>query len=57
MLDFFFTARAVEAADARALDDVAELVWLAEDDVRGDELAFPSMQAAWSLLRKTRATP
>jgi len=47
VLDFFFMARTVAAEHARALDDVVSLGWYRPDDVDVDELAFPSMKAAW----------
>jgi ADP-ribose pyrophosphatase YjhB (NUDIX family) len=55
VLDCFFVARAVDAAQARALDDVASLCWLRREDVDPDELAFPSMAAAWRLWINQRA--
>ena len=50
VLDLFFTASAVEATAARALDEVTEIVWLEPTDVDAGELAFPSMQSAWRQL-------
>lgn len=46
VLDFFFTARAVAADSARALDDVASFCWLEPEQVSADDIAFPSMRAA-----------
>jgi ADP-ribose pyrophosphatase YjhB (NUDIX family) len=46
VLDFFFTARALNAEQAAALDDVAQFEWLDPLSVRPEQLAFPSMQAA-----------
>ena len=51
-VDAIFVARVDDFGAARALDAVAELVVRPADAVRVDELAFPSMRAAW---RKFRA--
>lgn len=50
VLDFFFTAEAVESATARALDEAESICWL-EPTREGlvDDLAFPSVRAAWQL--------
>ena len=53
VLDFFFTADAVNPAAAQALDDVESFCW--RDPLREiapEDLAFPSMRAALQLLRK-----
>lgn len=49
VLDFFFTARALNAQAASALDDVAKFEWLDPLAVAPEQLAFPSMQAALAL--------
>jgi NAD+ diphosphatase len=46
VLDCFFTARAVNADAATALDDVAKFEWLDPRTVAPEAMAFPSMQAA-----------
>ena len=46
VLDFFFTARALNADGAAALDDVAQFEWLDPLAVRPEDMAFPSMQTA-----------
>lgn len=52
VLDLFFTARALNPSVARSLDDVESLCWLDPlHQVTADEMAFPSMQAALSLLQ------
>jgi NAD+ diphosphatase len=57
VLDFFFTARAVNADATAALDDVAGFAWHDPATIRAEELAFSSMQAAWreyaALLRRS----
>jgi ADP-ribose pyrophosphatase YjhB (NUDIX family) len=53
VLDLFFTARVPEAAQARALDDVESVCWFDPLEVRPDDLAFPSMRAAWECLRQS----
>jgi len=58
VLDLFFTAEARNPAAARPLDEVADLCWLDPlREISPEELAFPSMQAAFSLLRKRLADP
>lgn len=53
VLDLFFTAQACDAPAARALEDVASLVWLDPlREVNPEEMAFPSMHAALLLLRE-----
>ncbi|HMO66541.1 MAG TPA: NUDIX domain-containing protein [Verrucomicrobiota bacterium] len=51
VLDLCFTARAVQPERAAALDDVEAIAWLPAGEVAEDELAFPSMRAAWRRLR------
>lgn len=51
VLDLCFTARAVDPHRAAALDDVDAFAWLPAGEVEEDELAFPSMRAAWRRLR------
>lgn len=54
-LDFFFVARVESFAPARALDGVDGLLLLPVNDVKLEDLAFVSMQAAWrEFLRKFR---
>lgn len=53
-LDFYFIARVADFAAARALDEVQGLVMRRADEVGEDELAFPSLRAAW---REFRARP
>lgn len=50
VLDLCFTARAVDPHRAAALDDVEAFAWLMPAEVAEDELAFPSMRAAWRRL-------
>jgi len=47
VLDFFFTARASASSEVRALEEIESFCWLDPDRVRLDELAFPSMRAAF----------
>lgn len=49
VLDFFFTARAVNADGAVALDDVAKFEWLEPLAVSPAQMAFPSMETALGL--------
>ncbi len=49
VLDLMFVAEAVNPDSARALDDVAGLVWLDPLSVDPAEMAFPSMSVALSL--------
>jgi mutator protein MutT len=51
VLDLFFTAQAVAAETAQALDDVESFRWLTLAEVQLDDIAFPSIRAAFSLLR------
>ncbi|HEY8550513.1 MAG TPA: NUDIX domain-containing protein [Vicinamibacterales bacterium] len=46
VLDLFFVGRAVDAASARPLEDVAHIVWRDPMTVDPAEMAFPSMTAA-----------
>jgi len=50
-LDFYFIARVDTFDDARALDEVQGLVVRRENEVDDDELAFPSLRAAWRVFR------
>jgi mutator protein MutT len=52
VLDFFFTAVAREGSQASALDDVASFAWLPPEEVPAQEIAFPSMRAAWESYRQ-----
>lgn len=51
VLDLFFTAKAIAPETAQALDDVDGFVWVPEKEIVAEDLAFPSMQAAWRLRR------
>lgn len=46
-LDFYFVVRVEDVTAARALDEVAGLVVRAPAEVDVEELAFPSLRAAW----------
>lgn len=46
-LDFYFVAHVADFESARALDEVQGLVVRAQGEVTEDELAFPSLKAAW----------
>lgn len=48
-LDFYFIARVEDFAAARAMDEVLSLVARRAGEVREEELAFPSLKAAWSV--------
>ena len=53
VLDFFFAANAIDSAVARPLDEAESICWL--DPVREvqlDDLAFPSVRAAWQVWRQ-----
>jgi ADP-ribose pyrophosphatase YjhB (NUDIX family) len=52
VLDFFFTATADETTEARALDDVESVAWIEARTVPLEEIAFPSMRAALTELRR-----
>ncbi len=52
VLDFFFTARIVDAENVAALDDVADFLWLDPAEVDLDDIAFPSVRAALETQRK-----
>jgi len=50
VLDLFFTAEAVESAAALPLDEAESICWLDPvSEVPLDELAFPSVRAAWQV--------
>ena len=51
VLDFFFTARAVASEQAQALDDVDSFDWYEPANIQLDDLAFPSIRAAFQMLR------
>jgi ADP-ribose pyrophosphatase YjhB (NUDIX family) len=57
VLDFFFTADAVEPDAAQSLDDVAGYEWLDPAGVDPDDLAFPSVREALWVLLNERTTP
>lgn len=46
VLDFFFSARALAAERAQALEDVESFCWLEAERVAPDDIAFPSMRSA-----------
>jgi ADP-ribose pyrophosphatase YjhB (NUDIX family) len=48
-LDLYFLVRVDSFDAARALDEVAGLVARRRDEVRVEELAFPSLKAAWQV--------
>jgi ADP-ribose pyrophosphatase YjhB (NUDIX family) len=56
-IDLFFVARVSTLAAARPLDAVAELVVVPFADVRADDLAFVSMQAAWKAFTNASRPP
>jgi NAD+ diphosphatase len=51
VLDLFFTAWAADGAQARVIEEVESLEWVEPASVVPEDLAFPSMQAAWRLWR------
>ncbi len=56
VLDFFFTADAVDPDAAQSLDDVESHEWLDPAEVDPEELAFTSMrEALWVLLNERNA--
>jgi len=56
VLDFFFTAEAVDPESAQSLDDVESHHWLDPAEVDPEDLAFPSMrEALWVLLNERNA--
>jgi len=48
-LDFYFIARVDDFSGARALDEVQGLAVRQASEVQEDELAFPSLRAAWQV--------
>jgi ADP-ribose pyrophosphatase YjhB (NUDIX family) len=56
VLDLFFTARAIDADRAQALEDVDSLCWLEPERVDPEDLAFPSMKAAFAVWLLGRAS-
>jgi mutator protein MutT len=50
VVDLIFTARAVNANDAVALEDVAGLEWRRVGEIDPEELAFPSLRMGWEKL-------
>ncbi|HVK16084.1 MAG TPA: NUDIX domain-containing protein [Fimbriiglobus sp.] len=51
VVDLIFTADAVRAESAQALDAVAGIEWRPVAEVDPDELAFPSLRMGWEKLR------
>ena len=51
-LDLFFVATIADGVEPRALDEVTSVGWFGMAEVGPEELAFPSMQAAWRKLRE-----
>lgn len=51
-LDLFFVTAMMDGAEPRALEGGAGFDWFEAADVRPEDLAFPSMQAAWRSLQK-----
>jgi ADP-ribose pyrophosphatase YjhB (NUDIX family) len=49
--DFIFTAKAVRAESAQALDGVSAFRWLRIEEIDPTTLAFPSIRKSWELLR------
>lgn len=52
VLDFSFVGRVESFAEARALDDVAELIVVPAKNVAAEELAFPSLQEAMRIFQR-----
>jgi ADP-ribose pyrophosphatase YjhB (NUDIX family) len=52
VLDFFFTTRVPAFVGLKIGEDVTGLLTPDARDVRAEELAFPSMQQAWRLMRR-----
>ncbi len=50
VLDLVFVAKAVNAHQAAALDDVESCVWLKPGEIRPEDLAFDSMRATFRCL-------
>ncbi len=50
VVDLIFTASAVSASDAVALEDVAGLEWRRVGEIDPEELAFPSLRMGWEIL-------
>ena len=46
-LDLFFIATLAAGSEPQVLDEVTSVGWFKENEVAADDLAFPSMQAAW----------
>ena len=51
VVDLFFTASCPREAAPRAMDGVEAICWLHPGEVRPEELAFPSIRAAFGQLR------
>jgi ADP-ribose pyrophosphatase YjhB (NUDIX family) len=52
VVDLIFTAQAVNANDAVALEDVAGLEWRRVGEIDPQELAFPSLRMGWEILMR-----
>lgn len=48
-VDLFYLAHPRSVETVAALDDVEAICWMRPDEVRAEDLAFPSMTAAWKL--------
>ncbi len=46
-LDLFFVAALAIGSEPQVLDEVTSVGWFAAGEVAAEDLAFPSMQAAW----------
>ena len=57
VLDLFFTAWAVDGTQARVIEEVESLEWEEPASVDPEDLAFPSMRAAWRLWRASGFGP
>lgn len=52
VVDFIFSAVALQPETAVPLDAVAGIEWLRLDEVDEDDLAFPSLVKAWRILKE-----
>ncbi len=51
VLDLFFCAQVMDPTTDAAAEEVSEIGWYEPSTVAASELAFPSMQAAWTKLQ------